>query len=281
VLPAEAPLVSLGGLVLDRKVIGFGGLSGLHIDPELTLTAVSDLGHWLQARLVLDNSGRPQGLQDLRSGTLSDGLLVGLPGKLSRDAESLAQTADGTWLVGFEGWHRIRAYDRLSDWGRPAEAPPGLARSPMNAGLESLAVLADGRWLAVSEGLRDGDEVLLRGWIGRPGAWTSFSYRPGAGYVPTDAAPLPDGGALLTERAFSWLGGFQGRLVRLPAAALANPRPGAILVPEVLLDAAALPTENWEGVSSFPWQGRQLVAIMTDDNEFFLQKGLLLIFAFR
>ncbi|RKK04573.1 esterase-like activity of phytase family protein [Pseudoroseomonas wenyumeiae] len=281
-LPADSPLVSLGGLLLNRKAMGFGGLSGLHIDPDLTLTAVSDLGRWLQARLVLDEAGQPQGLEALRSGRLSDGLPIPLPGKLSRDAESLARLPDGTWLVGFERWHRIRAYDRIDGWGEPVEMLPGLRQAPLNGGLESLTVLADGRWLAVAEDLRLGDGGRLRRvWVGRPGDWTVLSYRPTPGYVPTDAAALPDGGAVLTERSFSLLGGFQGQLKRVPAAALANPAPDAVLEPEVLLDAATLPMENWEDVASFSWRGRQFLALMTDDNEFFLQKGLLLLFAFR
>lgn len=280
-LPADAPLVSLGGLLLDRKAIGFGGLSGLYVTPDLTLTAVSDLGRWLQARLVLNEEGQPQGLEALRSGRLSDGLPISLPGKLSRDAESLARLPDGTWLVGYERWHRIRAYDRIDGWGEPSEILPGLRQAPLNGGLESLTVLADGRWLAVAEDLRLGDSNLRRAWLGRPGAWTLLSYRPTPGYMPTDAAALADGGAVLTERSFSLLGGFHGQLKRVPAASLANPAPNAVLEPETLLDAATLPTENWEGVASFPWRGRQLLVLMTDDNEFFLQKGLLLVFAFR
>jgi hypothetical protein len=279
-LPADAPLVPLGGLLLDRGAIGFGGLSALHIEPDLTLTAISDLGYWLQARLVLGPEGQPQGLEALRSGTLSDGLLIPVAGKLSSDAESLSRLPDGTWLVGFERWHRIRAYRHIDGWGEPGPVLPGLRQAPLNGGLESLTILADGRWLAVAEELRLG-EGLRRAWIGRPGVWTLVAYRPATGFVPTDAAALPDGGAVLTERRFSWLGGFQGRLVHLPAAMLASPAPEAVLEPETLLDAAALPTENWEGVSSFPWRGRQLVAVMTDDNEFFLQKGMLLLFAFR
>jgi hypothetical protein len=280
-LPADAPLVSLGGLLLDRKAIGFGGLSGMHIDAELTLTAVSDLGRWLQARLVLDEAGQPQGLEAPRSGRLSDGLPIRLPGKLSSDAESLARLPDGTWLVGFERWHRIRAYDRIDGWGEPVEPLPGLRQAPLNGGLESLTVLADGRWLAVAEDLRVGGDGLRRAWLGRPGDWTLLSYRPTPGYMPTDAAGLADGGAVLTERSFSLLGGFQGQLRRISAAALANPTPDTVLEPETLLDAAILPTENWENVTSFPWRGRQILALMTDDNEFFLQKGLLLLFAFR
>ena len=281
-VPPGGPLEPRGGLLLNRHRIGFGGLSGLHVADDLTLTAISDLGRWLRARLVLDAAGRPLGLDGVETGRLRQDFPIPLPGSLGQDAESLARRADGTWLVGFERWHRIRAYDRIDGWGEPVEMLPGLRQAPLNGGLESLTVLADGRWLAVAEDLRLGDGGRLRrAWVGRPGDWTLLSYRPTPGYVPTDAAGLPDGGAVLTERSFSLLGGFHGQLKRVPAAALANPAPGAVLEPEVLLDAATLPTENWEDVASFSWRGRQFLALMTDDNEFFLQKGLLLLFAFR
>jgi hypothetical protein len=274
-------LDSLGGLLLDRDAIGFGGLSGLHVGDDLRLTAVSDTGRWLRARLVLDDAGRPQGLAELHSGPLSDGLLIGLPGRFSLDAESLARLPDGRFLVGFERWHRIRVYDGIDSWGAPVEAPSGLSAAPLNASLESLAVLSDGRWLAITEGLEHAPG-LLRGWVGGPGAWTAFSYRPAPGFLPTDVAPLPDGGALLVERRFSvWERGFKGRLLLLPAEQLTTLGPDSVLSGNVLLDETQLPRENWEGVSSFNWRGRRMVAMVTDDNEFFLQKGLLLLFAFR
>ncbi len=281
-LPKDSPLESLGGLLFNRHVIGFGGLSGLHITDDLAFSAVSDLGYWLQAQLVLDTFGQPQGLEAVRSGPLSDGLIFGLPGKLARDAESLARLPDGTWLVGLERWHRIRAYRTLDGWGQPAPSPPGLGDSPVNEGLESLTILTDGRWLALSEGLKAGGSDRLRAWVGRPGNWTALTYPISGGFVPTDAAALPDGGALVTERSFNVFDlGFRGRLMRLPPATLAAPAPGAMLAPEPLLTARELPRDNWEGVTTFRHQGRQLVAIMTDDNEIFLQRGMLLLFAFR
>lgn len=280
-LPAAHPLRSLGGLLLNRDVIGFGGLSGLHVDDNLRLTAISDTGRWLRARLVLDEAGHPQGLAELESGPLSDGLPISLPGRFSVDAESLARLPDGRFLVGFERWHRIRAYDGISSWGEPVEAPPGLSAAPLNASLESLAVLADGRWLVITEGLEHAPG-LLRGWVGAPGAWTPLAFRPTPGFLPTDLTPLPDGGALLVERRFNvWERGFTGRLLRIPPERLAALTAGSVLAGDVLLTEAELPRENWEGVSTFAWRGRRLVAMVTDDNEFFLQKGLLLLFSFR
>jgi len=280
-LPPDAGLESRGGLELNRHAIGFGGLSSLHIADDLTLTAVSDLGHWLQARLVLDTTGQPQALEALRTGPLRSDFVLPPPGPLRRDAESLARLPDGTWLVGFERWHHICIYRRLD---APCEVlqspPPGLSRAPVNEGLESLTVLPDGRWLAITERLVVGAGPLMRAWIGTPGRWTLLRYRPSPGFVPTDVCPLPDGGALVVERRFKlWEGGFSGRLQRIPAAQLADPVPESILQPEPLL--LDLPHENWEGVSCFRHAGRDWVAVMADDNEMFFQRGLLLLFTLR
>jgi len=280
-VPPGGPLEPRGGLLLNRHRIGFGGLSGLHVADDLTLTAISDLGRWLRARLVLDAAGRPLGLDGVETGRLRQDFPIPLPGSLGQDAESLARRADGTWLVGFERWHRICAYRTLESTCALVErAPPGLGGAPVNGGLESLTVLADGRWLAISEGLEAGPEPLLRAWIGQPGHWVPLRYHPSPNFVPTDACPLPDGGALVVERRFSvWQGGFSGRLLRLSAAQLANPAPEAVLKPEILLDE--LPRENWEAVSCFRHGGQTLVAMLADDNELFFQQGMLLLFAFR
>lgn len=278
-LPPEAPLDALGGLVLRDAAIGFGGLSGLHLDDDLRLTAISDLGHWLTARLLLED-GRPVGLAEIRTGPLSDGSGRPLGRGHAGDAEALARLPGGGWLVGFERWHRIRAYERIDGPGTYVEAPPGLDQAPVNGGLESLAVLADGRWLAIAEKLAPPeDPARRRAWLGGPGAWQAASYRPAAGFDPVDAAPLPDGGALVLERRFSVFTGFEGRLVRLPAAGLAA---GGALSGEALLRLAPpLPTENYEGVAVVRAGGRTLVALISDDNDNPLQRTLLLLFALR
>jgi hypothetical protein len=279
-VPRGARLQPLGGLRIDRERLGFGGLSGLHIDAALRVTAVSDLAHWMSARLVVED-GRPVGLADLRTGRLGDVRGRPLARGHTGDAESLARAADGTWLVGFERWHRIRAYRDLSGPGRYVEAPPGLGEAPRNGGLESLAVLADGRWLAITEMLAaDPDGATRRGWIGGPGRWVPVAYRPGpGGFVPTDAHGLPDGGALVLERSFSWLFGWQGRLVRISAATLAGARRGTVFEGEELLRFdPPLPEDNWEGVAAVRHQGGLLVAVVSDDNQRMLQSTMLLLF---
>lgn len=280
-LPAGGPVRVLGGLEIDRRLLGFGGLSGLHLADDLTLTAISDLGRFAEMRLALDAGLRPTSVTLIRTGPLRDGVGRPLERGHAGDSESLARLPDGSWLVGFERWHRLRAYRTLSSPGTYVAAPPGLERAPANAGLESLAVLPDGRLVAIAEEFAPGvDASITAAWIGRPGAWQPIAYRIGpGGLLPVDAAALPDGALLVLERSFSIFGGFSGRLVRVPAAQLAAPAIGAVLQGEELLRLAApLPSDNYEGLAVLRRDGRTLLAIISDDNENRLQRTLLLVF---
>ena len=267
----------LGGLSINRAAIGFGGYSGLHLDAGLGLTVISDTGRWFRAQLLMQGE-RPTGLGPPTRGMLRDGSGEALRRGRTTDAESLARQPDGTWLVGFERWHRIRAFTALDAPGSFFEAPPGLDSAPPNGGLEALAVLADGRLLAITEFQNDPAEpALRRAWVGRPGAWRATSYRPAAGFAPTDAAGLPDGGALVLERRFALIeGGFTGRLVHVPPAALA----ATPIFGEPLLNFPPDgPAENYEGVTVLPRGDALWVALITDDNENAFQRSLLLLYA--
>jgi hypothetical protein len=273
----------LGGLNIDRGRLGFGGLSALHIAEDLTVTVVSDAARFADLRLTLDGALRPVGLTVQRAGRLRDGAGRPLPRGYAGDSEALARLPDGSWLVGFERWHRIRRYGDLDGPGRYIEAPLGMEKAPANGGLETLAVLADGRWLAIAEDLSLPETSgLTAGWIGAPGRWVPVGWRPGPGLYPVDAAPLPDGGALVLERGFSIFGGFAGRLVRVPAAALAAARAGTVLEgEEILRFAPPLPVDNFEGASVFRRDGTLLVGLVSDDNENRLQRSLFLLFELR
>lgn len=273
----------LGGLVLAPDTLGGGGFSGVHLAPDLTLTLISDRGHWAEARLVLDGL-TPIGLQPLRHGPLRDEAGQPLPRGFAADAEALARRPDGTWLVAFERRHRIRAYRRLDGPGLYVSAPPGLENAPPNGGLESLAVLPDGRFFAIAETFTPPDRPELRhAWLGVPGGWMPLYWQPAPGFHPTDAAILPDGRALVLERRFSLLGGFSARLVITAPDALRLAREGAVLRGEtiLMLNDAPLPSENWEAVAVTRFGDQTLVALISDDNESILQRSLLLLFAWR
>ena len=277
------PLRPLGGLVIDAAALGGGGFSGVHLAPDLTLTLISDRGHWAEARLLLDGL-TPVGLHPLRHGPLRDEAGKPIPRGFAGDAEALARLPDGTWLVAFERRHRIRAYRRLDGPGLYVAAPPGLEAASPNGGLESLAVLQDGRLFTIAETFTPPDRPELRhAWLGVPGRWTSLYWQPAPGFHPTDAAILPDGRALVLERRFSLLGGFSARLVMTAPDALRSAREGAVLRGEtiLMLNDAPLPSENWEAVAVTRFGDQTLVALISDDNESVLQRSLLLLFAWR
>ncbi len=277
------PLRPLGGLVLAPDMLGGGGFSGVHLAPDLTLTLISDRGHWAEARLVLDGL-TPIGLHPLRHGPLRDEAGKPIQRGFNADAEALARLPDGTWLVAFERRHRIRAYRRLDGPGAYVAPPPGLENAPSNGGLESLAVLPDGRLFAIAETFTPPDRPELRyAWLGVPGRWMPLYWQPAPGFQPTDAAILPDGRALVLERRFSLLGGFSARLVMTAPDALRSAREGAVLRGEtiLMLDDAPLPSENWEAVAVTRLGDQTLVALISDDNESILQRSLLLLFAWR
>lgn len=272
-------LVSLGAVELSSPERQFGGWSGLHLDAGLRLTAVSDTGRWMTARLVLDAAGRLADVTDAAWGRLADGAGRRLRPKRLADAESLARLPDGTWLVGFETWHRIRAYRDLDGPGTWVAGPPGLERLPPNGGLEALTVLPDGRVLAIAEepDIEAGGRARLA-WIRSGARWIPGLYLVPAPYVPVDAAALPDGGALVLERRFSILGGFGNRIARLR-----GPLPDApgfrLAGEEVARIERPLITGNFEGIAAAPARdGTILVAIISDDNLNFLQRTRLMLF---
>lgn len=282
-MPLDGPLRSLGGFEIDAARLGAASLSGIHLDEDLVATMVDDRGRWARARIRL-REGLADRLEPIAAGPLNDGAGRPLPRGYAADAEAITRRADGTWLVGFERWHRIRAYRRLDGPGTYVEAPPGLEHAPGNGGLETLAALADGRLLAIAEELPPpGRPELRRAWIGGPGAWVPIAWRNALPFVPVDAAGLPDGGALVLERRFSILGGFGARLVRVAAGALAGiGEDGVLEGAEILrLDGAPLAAENFEGVAAIRHEGRVLLALVTDDNENTLQRLLMLLFELR
>jgi hypothetical protein len=274
-LPAEraatGPLTYLGGLHVSGPA-PFGGWSGLHLAPDLICHVVTDLGRWARFRLRRDAAGAPSGISDYAEGPLLDGAGAPLRRPLANDAEALARLPDGTWLVSFERWHRIRAHPRLDGPGRYVAAPPGLDGAPYNAGLETLAVLADGTWFALTEDMpAAGPRRAVRGWVGRPDSWRPLAYPIEEPWCPVDATALPDGGVLVLERQFTLLGGFAGRIRRLAPGTWDRPEPFAALDPP-------LPQDNWEGISLVVAGSETLLAVVSDDNGRSWQRTLLLLF---
>ena len=276
------------GLCLSSTAPAFGGLSGLSLSPDgKGLTAVSDQGDVLLARLLWDGVGRLQGLADAvmhRLRGLDGQPLSWRPDKREQDAEAVESLADGSYLVSFEGNHRVLRYAGLLS--RPAlfAIPPGIAKAPRNGGLEAMTPLADGRVLVLSEKFRsekDGGKGkgYYIGWLlTADGQSLGQVYWPGTeNFRPTDLAALPNGDVLLLQRRFTLVGGAGARISRIPAARI---KAGGLLIDEELAQLTPpMAVDNFEGlaVRRDP-RGGWLIYLLSDDNFNPLQRTLLFQF---
>ena len=270
----------LGGLELTSPDRRFGGLSGLAIGADGTrMTAITDRGYWIEARLDYDAAGRLVGIGDAALYPIRDAAGQPLEGSW-RDAEALTRLADGRRAVGFERRHRIWLYggDVAHAAGQALATPAKLGAAPNNGGIEALTQLADGRLLALTEDFR-APGGGLRGWIVAldGGAAAPLAYLPAPDFHPTALALLPDGDVLVLERRFTVIAGPGARLVRVARAAIA---PGAVVSGRELgrLEAP-LTVDNFEGLAvRRDALGRTLIYLVSDDNFKPYQRTLLMQF---
>ncbi len=282
-------LVYRGGLLLRSRHRRFGGLSGLHISADgKRLLAISDIGHWVEARLRYDRAGRLIGLTHAHIGRLRkpDG---GLLGWRERDSETLAMLPGGRLAVGFEGTPRIWIYppSKIPFVRRPTAlaVPDGLRFASRNAGLEALAALAGGGLLALAEDMAapaPHGYGAHAGWLRAKGRWTALAYDRVGIYRPTGAASLPPGtkhggDVVVIERALTLFAGFSVRVMLMPGRAI---KAGARLRPQHLATLAPpLTDDNFEGVAGRRGpQGETLIYLVSDDNFSRAQRTYLMMF---
>jgi hypothetical protein len=282
-------LIFRSGHNLTTSDARFGGWSDLDISDDGTrLTSISDRGFWFDATIQHDENGGIAQLTDARLGYLVN--LAGFRQRgLNGDAEGLSRTPDGGFLVSFERRHRIWLYPPaeppFSVLPRPLPMPADAAKLPMpadaakmpeNGGIETLVRLSGRRVLAISEEMltKDGANV---GWLGDGRTWSDVSYVAGPDFKPTGAARLPNGDILILERRFSRMTVPGARIVRVPAYAI---QPGARLIGEELaLIGPPMTFDNFEGITTrLGPHGEILLYVISDDNYFFLQRTLLLVF---
>jgi hypothetical protein len=278
-----------GGLVLSSSSPNFGGWSGLTIDGEGRLVAVSDAGTWMTADLVWRN-GRPTGLTNAKLGPLLALRSNALKRPRDRDAEATALLEGGlgrgTLLISFENNHRIGRFE-IDERGVSAplgymKRPGSAARMSKNQGFEAVGVLRAGAFkgavIAIAERFLD-ERGHHTGWLWVKGEPQPLYLVERGGYDITDAASLPDGDLLVLERRFRWLEGVRVRLRLIKAGDIA---PGAILDGEILLEAdMAYEIDNMEGLAVHRGtRGETLLTLISDDNfNSFLQRTVLLQFA--
>ncbi|WP_193368580.1 esterase-like activity of phytase family protein [Pelagibius marinus] len=268
-----------GGLLLSAGDPRFGGFSDLVISPDgRRITAVTDAGRWLTARLAYDKAGNLAGIAEGQWGALRDTRGLLLSGKAEQDAEALTRLADGSLLVAYERHHRLRRFPGGDLTKPPAEitAPASLAAAEDNGGIEALVALAGDRLLAFTEGQRIGTgyAVYLRDGAG---LWQGLALKPKGLFYPTGAAQLPSGDVILLERRFTLLGGLSARLRRIPLAAI---QPGALLDGlEIAELRPPLTLDNFEGVAVHQLSdGTTRITLISDDNFSPLQRSLLVQF---
>ncbi|MGV3578828.1 esterase-like activity of phytase family protein [Brevundimonas sp.] len=256
-----APGVSYaGGLVLRGPDLH--GLSDLKIQGSRAW-AVSDFGSLVRFDIVLNRNGRLTSATNAISRPLTgpDGAV--LAPKENADAEGLAILADGEVLVSFERDHRIWSYG--SGFASPASPVPSpQVAFPANEGMEGLAPDGDG-WLVLGEG--------GGAWLCDRGGCAPLSDpmpSPADGFRFTGADRDPHGGWFVVERLFIPPLNMQARVRHL------SPE-GVLSAPLIQLRPPAS-TDNFEGIAAVETATGTRLYILSDDNDNFVQKTLLLAF---
>ncbi|MGD9979750.1 MAG: esterase-like activity of phytase family protein [Hyphomonadaceae bacterium] len=283
VIPLDAGVETVGrlayrgGLELQADDPTFVGLSAIEVLDNNRVVAISDEADWIEAQLVLDESGRLIGFTDVRSAWMRNERGRPFVNKAHGDSEGLTQLADGRFAVSFERTHLIRIYDLNRDgpFGAAAMGPrlEGVARLPANASLEALAA-SDGQLLVGAEG---GDEPTTPLWLapveaGAPVA-ARFSYPLSGGFSLTGMDRLPDGGFVALERFYAPVIGPRARITRFAAPS----GEGGAVEPELLaLLEPPFPVDNFEGISAVRTpDGGVRIYIVSDNNRSAQQRTLL------
>ncbi len=270
----------LGGLEWWSDRADFGGFSGMLLDDDDTLTALTDKGHWARARLVFNPKGALaaiEGLEIWRLYATKDEFLK----RPFTDSEAITRDGDAL-LISFEGgWGGGRVSRFATLWApeEPVKGLPDLSGLGSNQGLESLLKLPDGRLVMIAEEPAEGDDHI--GWILENGVSKPFTLRREAAYSPTDLALGPNGKTLyLLERRYSLLGGPGMRIRHFP---LADLKPGAVIEGEGLIDlGAGHAVDNMEALATRRGKfGATELFVLSDDNFSYRQRTLLLHFRVR
>ena len=191
----------------------------------------------------------------------------------------MAQSRDGSFLVGFEGAHRIWRYrappNTLASTPVAVPIPSAIARAPGNGGIEGLTTLPDGRLLILTEQFANPDGSL-KGWLLDKEQASELSYVPAEGFRVTDCAALDNGDVLVLERRYVPFAILSARITRVDAK---NIQPGAKLAGRELLKLEQpLTAENFEGMAVQQTSAGATIFLVSDDNFSSFQQTLLLQF---
>ncbi|MDB5680781.1 MAG: hypothetical protein JWO16_586 [Sphingomonas bacterium] len=268
-------LTYLGGVSLSSRDEAFGGFSSLSVAGD-RFTLLSDGGNIVRFRMDADFR-----ISEPWFGDLPAGPALGWE-KRERDSESMAvDPASGQVWVGFERYNQIWRYAPGLAAPAVGAAPPLMAHWEFNGGAESMVRLHDGRFLVIAETDRQErpvrDALLFAGEpLARPdGAWRFF-YRPPDGFDPSDATELPDGHVLVLNRRIALPFRWSAVLTLID---LRGVKPDAIVAGrEVARFAAPLTVDNFEGLAVTREGAATILWMVSDDNQSFLQRTLLMKF---
>jgi len=268
-------LTYLGGVALTSRDLAFGGYSSLSIIGD-RFTLLSDYGDIVRFRLDAKFEISAPAFADLPAG----------PGlgweKRERDSESMAaDPASGAVWVGFERANAIWRYGPGLSLPAASAKPPAMARWESNGGAESLVRMHDGRFLVIAETDRRDravrDLLLFPGDpVAQPDSAIVAAYRPPAGYDPSDATELPDGRVLVLNRRFSLPFAWSVVLTLIDPRGLKS---GQVVVGrEIARLDPPLNVDNFEGLATTREGNATIVWMVSDDNQLFLQRTLLMKF---
>jgi hypothetical protein len=272
------------GLALTSPFPGFGGLSGLRLDPRgERFISFSDKGTWFTGRIVYRDR-EMTGLAGVEAAPMlgAEGRSITARGWF--DSESIA--LDGPFVyIGLERVNQVLRYDFSKGFtrsrGEVVPMPPAVKKLPFNKGLEALVMVPNGlplagTLIALSERGLDASGNLIAFLVGGPTPG-QFSVRRTDKFDISDAALLPAGELLVLERKFSLLAGVGIRIRRIPLAAVA---PGAVVDgPTIFAADLGYEIDNMEGIDCFVTpEGDTVLTMVSDDNFSLIQRTLLLQF---
>lgn len=268
-------LVYLGGVRLSAHDPDFGGFSSLHVAGD-RFTLLGDGGEIV--RFVM---GRDWRIHDPSFANLPAGPGTGWT-KRDRDSESMSvDPATGDVWVGFETHNAFWRYDSRFTRVISHVEPPVMRNWPDNEGPEAMMLLPGGGMATIDETTPwphrrgRGGIVFYGDPSQRPRAGFRFDYIPPPGYDVSDMNMLPDGRWLILDRAF-----HRARFSNvLSVVDPARVKPGATVRGRTIATLAApLIHDNFEGVAVTREGRATIVWLVSDDNQFFLQRTLLLKF---
>lgn len=278
------------------KLLGWGALSGLTVDPAdpAVLYAVSDSAYKDQPALYRIQTGQPA--------TITDKIVVtdkGAPAK-KLDLEGIAADGKGGFWLASEGNpekdipHQVLHVDGQGAIQARIALPAELTAGSTRFGLEGIALAPDGSlWMAVQRAWQDDPkgQVKLLNLNPETGVWSGVRYplESGAGWVGLSELAIHDGRIYLIER--DNLVGQAAALKQVSSVALAGLKPaplgGALPLVEKRVERDLIPDlKRWNGYVQDKVEGMAIapdgtVWAVTDNDGVEDASGETLLWSFR